>query len=211
MTKYFPAGIFIITLLLAVIAYPYLPAQVASHWDAGGQVNGYMDKFWGVFLFPVIQAFMLLLFWIIPKIDPKKENIQKFRNVFDRFISVMLTFLLYLFLLFLAWNLNWQFNFVRFLIPAFAMLFYFAGDLIGSAQPNWTIGIRTPWTLSSEGVWLSTHKLGAKLFKWLAVLILASVLLPLWAFWIVTVGIIAATIYLVIYSYLEFRKESMQQ
>ena len=207
MKKYFPLGIFITTFLLALVAYPYLPAQVASHWNAAGQVNGYTNKFWGVALFPFIQLFMLGLFWLIPRIDPKRSNIQKFREDFDRFISILLLFFLYLFILSLAWNFNWQFNFTRSLIPAFAVLLYFAGDLVGKAQPNWTIGIRTPWTLSSEKVWQSTHQLGGKIYKWLAILVLIGMLLPLWAFWVVAGALIAASIYLVVFSYLEYRKE----
>jgi len=36
------AGILILTFATAVVAYPYLPDQLASHWEASGQVNGYL-------------------------------------------------------------------------------------------------------------------------------------------------------------------------
>ncbi|MBI5733502.1 MAG: SdpI family protein [Candidatus Kerfeldbacteria bacterium] len=42
---------------------------------------------------------------------------------------------------------------VVWLVPAFTVLFYAAGILIEHADTNWSIGIRTPWTLSNEVVW----------------------------------------------------------
>lgn len=30
-------------------------------------------------------------------------------------------------------------------------------------QPNWFIGFRTPWTLSSKESWVRTHRLGGQL------------------------------------------------
>jgi len=92
------------------------------------------------------------------------------------------------------------------MIPAMAILFYYAGILIQNAKRNWFIGIRTPWTLSSEGVWEKTHKLGSKLFKIAAVLILLTLFAPDYFLYSVFL-LIAFSLYLVLYSYLEFRKE----
>ena len=88
-----------------------------------------------------------------------------------------------------------------------AILMFYIGILLEKAKQNWFIGIRTPWTLSSEKVWDKTHKLGARLFKTLAVIILASLLVPKYSIWIVIMPIIATALWLFIYSYLEFKKE----
>ena len=34
------------------------------------------------------------------------------------------------------------------------------GNLMGKLRPNWFVGIRTPWTLSSKASWTRTHRLG---------------------------------------------------
>ncbi|MEM1558578.1 MAG: SdpI family protein [Candidatus Bathyarchaeia archaeon] len=45
------------------------------------------------------------------------------------------------------------------------LLLFYTGILCENAKKNWFIGIRTHWTLSSDRVWETTHKLGGKLFK----------------------------------------------
>ena len=60
------------------------------------------------------------------------------------------------------------------LAPAMGGLYYGIGVLMGSTRLNWFVGIRTPWTLSSEEVWDSTHAMGAKLFKLCGVLAFAG-------------------------------------
>jgi len=36
-----------LALLAGGILWNQLPEQMASHWDANDQVNGYISKFWG--------------------------------------------------------------------------------------------------------------------------------------------------------------------
>ena len=81
--------------LLGAYLYPIMPERMASHWDASGSVNGYMSKLWGLFLMPVISTVLFLAFLVIPKIDPLKENIAKFRAYFDLFILLLFGFLFY--------------------------------------------------------------------------------------------------------------------
>ena len=71
----------------------------------------------------------------------------------------------YIHLLTLLWNLGWIFDLVAWMSPAFAVLLFFAGVLMGKAQSNWFIGIRTPWTLSDNRVWEQTHRIGGIAFK----------------------------------------------
>jgi len=200
--------IVILSFALGAYVYPQLPEQVASHWDAQGQVNGYMGKFWGVFLLPLILAGMWLIFLVVPNIDPKHENIQKFRSSFDNFMVVMFAFMLYIYLLIIAWNLGYQFDFVRFIVPACAVLFFAVGSLVTSAKPNWSIGIRTPWTMSSTSVWEKTHALGGTLFKAAALVSLIGIFFPTYGIWFIIVPIIGASLWTVIYSYVEYQKES---
>ena len=97
-------------------------------------------------------------------------------------------------------------NIYLFMIPAFAILFYLAGDLIGKSKRNYFIGIRTPWTLSSDEVWDKTHKLGGKLFKTAGVASLAGLLFPKIAFYFVIIPVLLFAIISVAYSYIIWRK-----
>lgn len=187
--------------------YPQLPNVVASHWNEKGQVNGYMSKFWGTFLMPIISVFMFLLFILIPKIDPLRENIKKFRKYFDTFIFLIMLFLFVLYLWTISWNLGYRTNIIYFILPSTAILFFYAGILIEHSKRNFFIGIRTPWTLSSDTVWDKTHKLGSKLFKAAALISLLGLIFIDWAFYILIFSVSAAGLYAVIYSYFEFKKE----
>jgi uncharacterized membrane protein len=194
--------------IIGIYFYPILPAKIASHWNIQGQVDGYMSKFWGLFLFPIILLFLSALFVILPKIDPKKENIEKFRIYFDNFIILLIFFLFYVYGLTIAWNLGARFNIGQFLIPAFSVIFFYAGILIKKAKQNWFIGIKTPWTLSNKKVWDKTHQLGAKMFMVSAFIALIGIIFPTYAFFFVIFPIIFSTIYLTVYSYFIFRKLS---
>ena len=87
----------LVSTLAGVLHWNQLPDLMASHWDINDQVTGTMPKFWGVFLMPLISLGMLLLFLLIPEIDPLKVNIAKFRDLFNLFIVFMTLFLMYVY------------------------------------------------------------------------------------------------------------------
>jgi len=199
--------IIVFSFCLAFYFYPLMPERAASHWNMKGEVDGYISKSWASFLMPIISLVLALLFLFIPKIDPFKENIKKFKGYFEGFIIIILLFLLYIYLLAIFWNLGFRFDMNYFMIPAFALLLYYAGILVEKAKRNWFIGIRTPWTLSSEQVWDKTHKLGGKLFKASAVIVLLGILFVDYVFYFVIIPIIALLVFSFLYSYLEYQKE----
>ena len=84
---------------------------------------------------------------------------------------------------------------------------YSIGILLEKAKRNWFIGIRTPWTLSSDKVWDKTHKLGSKLYKYAAVFPLLGIVFQNYAFYLTIFSLVGVSLYLVVYSYLEFKKE----
>jgi uncharacterized membrane protein len=193
---------------VSIYFYPLLPVKIASHWNAQGQVNGYMDKFWGLFLMPAISVLLLLLFLAIPKIDPLKENIAQFRKHFDWLIVLVIGFLFYAHLLSILWNTGTSFDFTRAMVPAFGILIYFIGIVIKNAKRNWFIGIRTPWTLSNEKVWNKTHKLGGTLFKISGIISLFGLFFPKIAIILLIIPIITTAIITIAYSYFAFRGEN---
>ena len=205
-TKLIIVIVILLSFLIGILLYNKAPAQMASHWNAQGIVDDYMPKFWGLFLMPLISVVLFFLFILIPKIDPYKKNIDKFKKYYDNFILLIILFLFYIYILSLLWNFDIRFNLVQLLSPAFGILFYYAGVLIKNAKRNWFIGIRTPWTLSNEKVWNKTHHLGAKLFKTCGILSFIGVLSPEYAIGLILVPIIVCTLYVLVYSYVEFRK-----
>ena len=193
--------------MISVYVYPLMPQEIATHWGASGKADGFMDKGIGLFLLPIITAGIFLLLKLIPKIDPLKKNIEKFQKQFDGFILLMTNFMLYIHILSVAWNLGYKFDMGTYMLPALGLLFYYIGILNENSKRNWFIGIRTPWTISSDVVWNKTHKLGGILFKACGVIAFASILVPGYSIYFVIGPVILSSIYLFIYSYLEYQKE----
>jgi len=203
--------IFLIAFAVAfsVSVYGKLPDQMASHWNTANQVDGYISRFWGAFLMPVISIGMILLFLIIPQIDPLKANIAQFREYFNAFIALMVVFLVYMHVLTILWNLGYdKFNMGTAMLPAMGLLFIFAGIMMGKAKRNFFIGIRTPWTLSNDHVWDKTHQLGSKLFILSGILALLGAFFADYAIWFILVPVLGSTLFLFVYSYLLYQQET---
>ena len=196
--------------LVGLLLWNRLPDPMASHWNVNDQVDGYMSKFWGIFLVPLIALGMVLLFLAIPNIDPLKANIAQFREVFNLFIVLIVGFMVYIYALTLRWNLGYtNFGLGRAMMPALGVLFIFVGYMLRKAKRNWFIGIRTPWTLSSDRVWEETHRIGAVLFTISGVLaILGSFFGGMTAFVLIMVPLLGSAIFLVIYSYVLYQSET---
>jgi uncharacterized membrane protein len=202
--------IIIVSFASGIYLYPQLPEKFASHWNAAGEVDGYMPRFWGLFLMPLLSAGLFLLFVAIPRIDPLKHNIEKFRKYYDGFVVLIILFLFYMFLITIAWNFGYRFDITQLMAPALGVLFYYAGILTENAKMNWFIGIRTPWTLSNEKVWDRTHKLGGKLFKASGIITVFGAVFQPYAFWLIIVPVLFTVAYTIVYSYFEYQKETRQ-
>ncbi len=203
--------IVLIAFTVGIYYYPQMPDDMASHWNAQGEVDGYMPRFWALFLVPLITVGLTLLFILIPKIDPLRANIEKFRRYYDRFTVIIVGFLFYMYLLTVLWNMGMRFCMLQLLAPAFGILFYYTGVLAENAERNWFIGIRTPWTLSSEEVWEKTHRIGGKLFKITGITAFLGVFFPSYSILLILIPVILASAYTVVYSYFEYQKQVTQQ
>ena len=196
--------------LAGILLWNKLPEQMASHWNENDQVDGFISKFWGVFLMPLVTVGMLALFLIIPSIDPLKANIAQFRGVFNAFIALMIAFMIYMHGLTLAWSLGYQnFKMSMAMLPFIGVLFIFTGLLMRKAKRNFFIGIRTPWTLSSDRVWDETHRIGAILFMASGVLaMIGGFFGGMTAFWLMFVPVIGSALFTVVYSYVLYQREA---
>jgi len=207
-----PAIIILLTIVLlsfiiGIYFYQSMPEVMASHWNMNGLVDGYTSKAVALFIMPVISIIIFAIYLVIPALEPLKKNLDKFQRYFDCFIIIILLFLLYLYILTILWNLGILFNMNRFIAPAFAAIFFYAGVLISKTKRNWFIGIRTPWTLSSDSVWNKTHKLGGALFKICGLFALLGVIFYKAAIFLILVPVLLSTIIVIVYSYKLFRIE----
>jgi uncharacterized membrane protein len=192
-------------------AYPRLPDQVPSHWNIAGEVDDTMQRDTIVYLLPGLGLVLGLLLLYIPYIDPLRANVERFRSTYNWFIVGMSLFFLFLHVLTILAGLGIRFNMTDMLIPAASAMVIGIGYVLERTKPNWFLGIRTPWTLSSSTVWDKTHRLGGLLFKLSGVTMLTGLLFSQEAAFFLLMGsILITTLVTIVYSYFAYRDEQMQ-
>jgi len=200
-------AIILLSFVVGIYFYPQMPERVASHWNAQGQVDGYMSKFLGLFLVPFILLALGLFFNVIPRIDPLKANIEKFRRYYDGFIILFFIFMLSIYAQVILWNVGIKISPNVTLPIGLGLLFFYCGILCENAKRNWFVGIRTPWTLSNDVVWHKTHKIGGKLFKIAGVIAFIGIFFQSYALFFILIPVILVAAYTIVYSYIEYQKE----
>lgn len=200
-------GLVLFSFILSVYFYSQVPDRMATHWNSQGEVDGYMSKLWGLFFMPLVISGLVIMFMIIPKIDPRKENIAKFRKYYDGFIVILILFMVAVHLQILLWNTGIPISPNSVFPLGIGLLFYYMGILTENAERNWFIGIRTPWTLSSDRVWKRTNRLGGRLFRIAGITAVFGAFFPEYAIYFILVPVLFIAGLTVIYSYMEYQKE----
>lgn len=194
---------------MAAWAYPQLPAMIASHWNIMGQVDGYMSKFWGLFLLPFILAGLWLLLTAIPRIDPMKANLATFRPYYNLMVLLIIVILAIIDKLLLLWNLGTHLPISNIIDALLGIMAIGLGVLLPYTKRNFFMGIRTPWTLASDQVWNETHRRAGKVFLVAGVVALVSSLLPVVAATSTAIGtLLLAVAWTVVDSYYIYRRLS---
>ena len=155
-----------VLVLVSVWAWIQLPAdaQVPIHWGANGEIDGYASKTIGLFLLPLTTAGVAALFWVIPTIEPRRANFEKSGTAYTAiWISVVLL-LAGIDLVAVAAAMGSELDTSLIVFVGTGALFIVIGNYLPKVRPNYMMGIRTPWTLTSDLAWDRTHRIGGRLF-----------------------------------------------
>lgn len=194
----------LIPIAVGLILYNRLPDQIATHWDAQGNVNGWSSKFTGIVLLPAILAGVNLLFPLLLRIDPKYTNMDGKLKAVSHWIIPLITLLCSGITLSAALGKDLP---VTVIMPVFlGMVFVVIGNYLPKTKQSYTMGIKLPWTLNSEENWNHTHRLAGFLWVIGGLLIIVAGLLGLGfvPFTAITMVMVLAPC---VYSYLYYRKE----
>ena len=208
MRKWIPAILILAAVIVTIAVYPRLPEQIPTHWSISGEVNGWSNRLFGAWMMPLIMAVIWLFMRAIPHIDPRKANYEKFSGMYDALVILILTFMLLMHVVILLSATGTVIRMDRVVMPAVGVFIAIMGLLLPRAQPNWFVGFRTPWTLTSDLSWERTHKVGGMLFIALGVLIVASTFIaPERAIWLLVVAGLGVVAFLFIYSYQVWKQD----
>ncbi len=203
--------------LLLIVALPFvylasiwgaLPEEVPIHWNVAGEVDGYGSKSSLLllpFLLPVLTYVVLL---VVPSIDPKK-TIHKMGNKYGQIKFAMTTLMSGLACFFIYQAQSTEAMNTNFIFVIIGVLLLVVGNYMKTIQPNYFMGIRTPWTLESETVWKKTHALAGVLWVigGMLVVLLGLLMQSELAFGLMMTIVILLALIPMVYSYIIFKKE----
>lgn len=202
-----------LSLLLAMFIVAGFTWSLASdsipvHWGITGQPDRYGGKFEGLLGIPLVALAIYLLLLFLPRIDPRRVNYDKFSGVYLVLRIVIVAFMAGIYTVQVMWVRGIAVDMTVVVPLILGLLLMVIGNYLGKLRSTWFVGIRTPWTLSSEESWLKTHRLGGRFFVLLGLaLAVASAFHNAWAFCIVGIVAVILLIFLVVYSYIVYREE----
>ena len=205
--------------MLAILAYAWfsLPRgeSIPIHWNAQGQADDYAGflKAMAILALPVGIALVTnIIMMAVPVLAPRAENMIKSAKVYltawigSNLLIVAITGLI-------AWSMITRVEddsstfMGRFIIASVCIFMIAIGNLLPKSRSNFFVGIRTPWTLSSDYAWEKTHRLGSKLFVLSGVMGLPFAIFAqqIWLQMVVVPLLLATAIITVVYSYIVWR------
>ena len=200
-------GIVLAPFVYLAIIWNTLPERVPTHWNYKGEIDHWGDKYSLIgllFLLPVLTYVLLL---VIPKIDPKRK-IELMGGKYYQLKFILVLFMSTLAFIILHTSVNQSTSSPNLIFIPIGVLFIALGNYFKVIQPNYFIGIRTPWTLESKEVWRLTHTLAGKL--WIAgglIIVLSSLTIAKSIFiYVFIMAIAILTLVPVIYSYIKFKE-----
>jgi uncharacterized membrane protein len=172
--------VWIVVVVIGAIAFSHLPARVPTHFNLAGEANRYSSRFWGVVYEPLLMLVIMLLWHVLWRIDPKKRNYESFWSTYRYIGGIIVVCMGLIYLTVLGHLLH--FATMRFALTAYGIMFMLIANVMPRLRPNWWMGVRTPWTLSSEESWNRTHRLSGQLGVPMGILIIILA-------WVIPIGI----------------------
>jgi uncharacterized membrane protein len=194
--------------LLGLAALPFLPGRAPIHWNAAGEADGFGSPLTAALLLPAILTGIAVLAPLLPRLDPRGEAYAAFRPTYELFLNAVAGFMLLVHMMALGAALGLPVDMVRPMSVGLGLLFALLGNEMGRVQPNYFVGIRTPWTLADPEVWRRTHRAGGRAMvgAGLAAALLGLLLPAPWPLYAGLALVLGATLYALGYSYIVFRQ-----
>ena len=193
---------------VAALSWHAVPDRMPVHWGLSGEPDRWGGRFEGLLLLPLIAVAVYLVLLLAPRIDPGRANYVSFAGAYGTVRLIVLVAMLALQVMMVQAARGRAVDIGAWVPLIVGGMFVVLGNLFGKLRPNWFIGIRTPWTLSSKQSWDRTHRAGGWLFILFGLLLMSlAVARPSWLVVTVIALIAAGVIGLVGYSYVVWRDD----
>lgn len=154
------------SLALSAWAWTQIPddALVPIHWGIDGRADGFAPKPVGLLIMPIAAAVVAALLAVVPRIEPRRANLERSGKAYGATWIAVMTVLGGVHVLAIAVALGATLDVARIVLTGTGAMFVVIGNYLPKVRPNYLMGIRTPWTLSSDLSWVKTHRIGGRLF-----------------------------------------------
>jgi uncharacterized membrane protein len=197
----------IIPIVYLLIYWSDLPDKLPIHFDINSNPNGYGSKL--VYILLPVVLYMLPL--VLPFIDPRKKNYEIFSSTYFK-LRIILGMFIGIFTIAVVYNTLHGIETMGLFIPiSVCLIFTLLGNYMGNIRPNYFVGIKVPWTLNNDVVWIKTHKLAGKLWFWGGLTGLAALFFIKNPVIVILSILIFITVVPIIYSYIIYQKIVSQQ
>jgi uncharacterized membrane protein len=184
--------------------------QLPVHWGLAGEPDRFAGKWTALMMPPLIVAAVSLLFFVLPSLEPRKQGLERSQGLYLWGWVALLLMGSSIELAVVSTALGWDLPVNRLITGGVGATLLLIGNQLGKSRSMYLIGLRTPWTLASEEVWIRTHRLAGKLMVVAGLAIVAGALLPLppEVLMQAMLAIVVATAAVpILYSYLLWRRE----
>lgn len=203
-------AIAVATIAWVVWVYPDLAERFPVHWNVHGLPDRFAPKSQLLWLAGLVFAIPLLMD-ILPRIDPRHKNYAYFGTSYQYIKLGITAFMAFVTVLSIqAGRSPEQVLSTRVMMLGLGLMFMILGNYLTKVRSNWFVGIKTPWTLSSDEVWRKTHRVGGWSFFLAGLLIAASgfFISGKALFYLVIGALGAVSVGTYVYSYLLYRSIS---
>ncbi len=155
-------------------ALVHVGGPIATHFDVRGRPDGWATPAHAFFTLPAIAVAVWALLAVLPRIDPRGANLARSESAYGT-IWIALTVLLFVQQGALVMRaMGSVVPMTRLGAALVGALCILMGNVMGKVRWNYTVGIRTPWTLADEWVWDRTHRFGGWAFVFAGALLLIA-------------------------------------
>lgn len=193
--------------IVSIWIYPHLPAMVPGHWNIHGEIDRYYPKSFGAFFPPVMAVGLYLMMLLLPLIDPRRDNYQRFAGAYTFLRWGLVIFFTVIYGISILAALGYNLDVGLLVKGMVAVLFIVIGNFMGQFRHNYFVGIKTPWTLANEEVWQRTHRLAGRIWVVCGLICLAvSPVESAWGAAVFFAALMVMVIVPIVYSYIIFVK-----
>lgn len=188
------------------LVWSQLAESVPIHWNVAGEIDRYGSKYILLAIPFLLPGLVYVIFTLMQQFGPK-EKLDKMGKKFASLKFLLTLFMSALALLIIHSSKTSSFGQPTFILVILGLLFATFGNYFRTIQPNYFIGIRTPWTLKDENVWKSTHKLAGILWfiGGIFIVILALISTHQYIVFIMLTIVAILTIIPIIHSYIKYK------